>query len=425
MPSRATAQTRARRAAVSRGVRALRVCVLFVTLMTVCGSAWSFWASIGGGSGAATTNTLAAPTGVSGTVPAGGTNVSVTWATASTGVAAAGYVVVRTSTTSGDESPACGSSASSPVTVSSCTDSSVPDGMYRYTVVAVRSGWTATSAPSGVVTVHLAIATTTTVSTTPNPAIVGQTITYTASVVSSSGQGTPSGTVIFRDAGTAIACTSGSQTLDASGVASCRVAYASAGTHEVTAAYAGSGAWAASTSAPVTQVVNRQSQTVTFTSTAPTNATVGGSSYTVSATATSGLAVTFSTSTTAVCTVSGTTVSYVAAGTCTVLASQSGNATYEAATPKAQSFEVAGAPTAPANLVVVPALGTALATWTSVSGYTYECQLTSGNSSPVVTGWVACTSPQSVTTKSGNQTFWVRSARGGAVSAPSSRNFAG
>ena len=510
MPSPANPQTRARRAAVSRGVRALHVCVLFVTFMAVCGSAWSSWASLGGGTGDAMTSTLAAPTGVSGTVPAGGTNVSVTWAAASTGAPAAGYVVVRTSTASGDGSPGCGSSSSSPVAATSCTDSSVPDGTYRYSVVAVRGGWTATSLPSAVVTVHLAVATTTTVSATPNPANVGQTVTYTATVVSASGQSTPSGAVTFRDAGSTITCASGSQTLDASGVATCRLAYASPGSHEVTAAYAASGSWAGSTSAPVVQVVTKQSQTVTFTSTAPTNATVGGPTHTVSATATSGLAVTFSSSTPAVCTVSGTTVSYVAAGTCTVstvqsgneayaaapqvsqsftvaratqtvtftssaptnatvggpthtvsatatsglavtfststpavctvsgttviyvaagtctvLADQPGNDVYEAAPQKSLSIDVAAAPTAPANLVVVPAVGTALATWTSLAGYTYECQLTTGSSSPLATGWAACTSPHTFATRNGNQTFWVHGVRGGVVSAPTSRNFSG
>ena len=510
MPSPATPQTRARRAAVSRGVRALHVSVLLVSLMAVCGSAWSFWASLGGGSGAATTNTLAAPTGVSGTAATDGTDVSVTWAAGSTGVAAAGYVVVRTSTAGGDQSAACGSSAASPVALTSCTDSSVPDGTYRYTVVAVRSGWTATSVPSAVVTVRLAVATTTTVSSTPNPAAVGQTVTYTATVVAASGQSTPSGTVTFRDAGSTISCTSGSHTLDASGVATCRVAYASTGSHEVTATYAASGSWAGSTSVPVGQVVSKQSQSVTFTSSVPTNATAGGPTHTVSAaatsglavtfststpavctvsgttvtyvaagtctvladqpgnetyaaaarvsqsitvvkgtqtvtftssvpanataggpthtvsaTATSGLAVTFSTSTPAVCTVSGTTVTYVAAGTCTVLADQPGNGAYEAALQKSQSIEIAASPAAPTNLVVVPALGTALATWTSLAGHTYECQVTTGSSSPLATGWASCSSPHTFATKNGNQTFWVHGIRGGAVSAPTARNFSG
>ncbi len=67
------------------------------------------------------------------------------------------------------------------------------------------------------------------------------------------------------------------------------------------------------------------------------------SPFTVSATASSGLAVTFSTTTPSVCTSSGTngsTITLIARGTCTVRASQAGNATYNAATSVNRSFTV-------------------------------------------------------------------------------------
>jgi titin len=67
---------------------------------------------------------------------------------------------------------------------------------------------------------------------------------------------------------------------------------------------------------------------------------VGGSTYTISATATSGLSTTFSSATTGVCTVSGSTVTFVGAGTCTVNADQAGDGTYSAATRVTQSFNV-------------------------------------------------------------------------------------
>ena len=60
----------------------------------------------------------------------------------------------------------------------------------------------------------------------------------------------------------------------------------------------------------------------------------------MSATASSGLAVSFASTTTSVCTVSGTTVTLVAVGTCTIQATQAGNANYAAATPVNQSFQV-------------------------------------------------------------------------------------
>lgn len=94
-----------------------------------------------------------------------------------------------------------------------------------------------------------------------------------------------------------------------------------------------------------TLVVAKAAQTLTFTSTPPTNAAVG-SSYTVSASASSGLGVSYASATTGVCTVSGTTVSFVGAGTCTVSASQSGNANYHAAASALQSFNVSAPATA-------------------------------------------------------------------------------
>ncbi len=66
---------------------------------------------------------------------------------------------------------------------------------------------------------------------------------------------------------------------------------------------------------------------ITFT---PSTLAVGGTT-TVSATATSGLAVTFSSLTTSVCTISGSTVTGVAAGACTIAANQAGDANYNAA----------------------------------------------------------------------------------------------
>ena len=65
-----------------------------------------------------------------------------------------------------------------------------------------------------------------------------------------------------------------------------------------------------------------------------------GSTLTLSATASSGLPVSFSSTTTGVCTVSGTTVSHIAMGTCTIAANQAGNATYAAAPQKTQSYTV-------------------------------------------------------------------------------------
>jgi hypothetical protein len=86
----------------------------------------------------------------------------------------------------------------------------------------------------------------------------------------------------------------------------------------------------------------RLSQTINFTSTAPSNATTGGPTYTPTATATSGLPVTFTIDATAssVCSISGGIVSFNAVGTCVINADQAGNANYKPATKGQQSFAV-------------------------------------------------------------------------------------
>ena len=65
-----------------------------------------------------------------------------------------------------------------------------------------------------------------------------------------------------------------------------------------------------------------------------------GAPIALSATANSGLAVSFASSTPSICAVSGTTVTFGAAGTCTIDASLAGNGTHSAASQVAQSFTV-------------------------------------------------------------------------------------
>ncbi|HZM57966.1 MAG TPA: kelch repeat-containing protein, partial [Acidimicrobiales bacterium] len=91
-------------------------------------------------------------------------------------------------------------------------------------------------------------------------------------------------------------------------------------------------------------------QAVAFTSVAPASAMVGGPTYAVAATGgVSGNPVTFYSVTPLVCTLSGSTVSFVGAGTCTIDADQAGtNTAYSAAPTSTQSFSVskAAAPSA-------------------------------------------------------------------------------
>lgn len=81
-------------------------------------------------------------------------------------------------------------------------------------------------------------------------------------------------------------------------------------------------------------------QTVTFGSLS--DDAIGTGSRTVSATSSSTAPVTFSSVTTGVCTVSGTTVTYVAPGTCTVRASRGAFGMFTAATDVDRSFSISG-----------------------------------------------------------------------------------
>src|SRR5262249_4351823 len=81
----------------------------------------------------------------------------------------------------------------------------------------------------------------------------------------------------------------------------------------------------------------KTNQTITFDTLA--TRTYGDPDFMVSATASSGLTVTF-TATTTTCTVSGTTVHIAAAGTCTIRASQAGNASFNAAPDVDQSLVI-------------------------------------------------------------------------------------
>ncbi len=83
------------------------------------------------------------------------------------------------------------------------------------------------------------------------------------------------------------------------------------------------------------------SQTITF---ANPGSRTYGTAFAPGATASSGLAVAYTSTTLTICTVSGTTVTPVGVGTCTVTASQPGDASYRAATSVTQSFTVTKAP---------------------------------------------------------------------------------
>ena len=169
-----------------------------------------------------------------------------------------------------------------------------------------------------------------TATASPNPVVFGNT-----SALSSSGfSGTGAVTYAVTGGGTGT-CSITDTTLSST----------VAGTCLVTATIAADANYNAATSTAITVTVNKASQTVDFTSPAP-SATVGGATYTPAATSTSGLtvAITVDASSSAICSISDGVVSFTAAGTCTLNANQAGNANYTAADQEQQFITVHPAP---------------------------------------------------------------------------------
>ncbi len=172
----------------------------------------------------------------------------------------------------------------------------------------------------------------------------GQTIAFTA-VPSSVPYGTPvtlhatggasQNPVIFTSSTTDV-CT-------VSGTNGANVALISLGDCTVTANQAGNANYGAAVPVSQTFTVTQASQTITFGAPAGFRVLLPASAFNVSAGATSGLAVIFTSATPAICTVSGSLVTPLAVGTCTVQANQAGDANNAAAPTKSQSFTLLNA----------------------------------------------------------------------------------
>jgi hypothetical protein len=96
-------------------------------------------------------------------------------------------------------------------------------------------------------------ATTTALTSSPNPSNFGQAVTLTATVTAQPGfyKGTPTGTVSFFNGSTKL----GTSTLNSGGVATFAISTLAVGTHSITASYNGSSQFASSTSSVVSQLV--------------------------------------------------------------------------------------------------------------------------------------------------------------------------
>ncbi len=117
---------------------------------------------------------------------------------------------------------------------------------------------------------------------------------------------------------------------------------------EIAAEQAGDGDYEPAATITQSYAVSGAAQTIAFLSEPPGDAVAGGPAYTVQATASSGLPVSLASLTPGVCALEGASVSLLAPGTCTLGATQDGDAVFAAAPEARQSFAVAAPPPAPA-----------------------------------------------------------------------------
>ncbi|MEY2444164.1 MAG: hypothetical protein QOE00_744, partial [Ilumatobacteraceae bacterium] len=125
-----------------------------VGVLSVGALASAYWSEGGTGTAHAGAGSVVAPANVVAAASAGSAVVTVSWtaAVAPAGGTVDGYYVQRYM--GATPSPACASSPTALLSVTTCNDTSVPDGVYTYTVTAVFRSWTARSAPSTGITVR-------------------------------------------------------------------------------------------------------------------------------------------------------------------------------------------------------------------------------------------------------------------------------
>lgn len=151
------------------------------TLLAVLFISWggpaanAFWQSLSSSNfGAAKADTMP-----QGGAPAGslsGTNVTVSWAAATTasGHAVAGYTVARYSAPSGGTKVAAGGGCTGTVSGLGCIEQSVPDGTWYYTITPIISLWTgAESARSAGISIDTTPPTVSVASISPTPNAAG------------------------------------------------------------------------------------------------------------------------------------------------------------------------------------------------------------------------------------------------------------
>jgi Bacterial Ig domain/Bacterial Ig-like domain (group 3) len=143
-------------------------------------------------------------------------------------------------------------SCTAPVTAGQCSFTPTQAGTRNLRAVFVPTtvDFEADQSPNLPLTVNLAT-TSTAVSSSKNPANAGESITFTAIVTVTNGEGTPTGNVVFRDGNNGFATVA----LGGNGSAAASASF-TAGQHSITAQYSGDGNFAGSTSAVLLQQIN-------------------------------------------------------------------------------------------------------------------------------------------------------------------------
>jgi hypothetical protein len=187
----------------------------------------------------------------------GNAQVGLTWAAASH---ATGYSVHRSTASGGPYT-----TVQTNVVGTSFTDTGLTNGTaYFYVVTATNAEGEGTGSNEASATpAGQPVATTTTLTSAPNPSTFGQSVTFTATVAS--GSGVPAGTVTFTEGATVWAS---GVTVDGTGHAAFSTTALAVGSHTLTAAFTGASGWADSsgTNSGSPQIVNPVVTTVTFNS---------------------------------------------------------------------------------------------------------------------------------------------------------------
>jgi hypothetical protein len=138
------------------------------------------------------------------------------------------------------------------LTASTFTDTTVaPNSTYYYVVSASSVAGEGPNSVEVAITTPACSPTASTIGSSLNPSTYGQPVTFPATVTSTAG--TPAGSVTFMDG----AVTLGSIALNASGQTTLTVSSLLAGSHSITAVYAGGGGFSGSTSPALAQMVNK------------------------------------------------------------------------------------------------------------------------------------------------------------------------